>query len=53
MKWFGILFGSLWVGGWLAALRETAPREDARLWQRIVGPIALFFLWPTIRRSHG
>lgn len=48
MKWVAILFGCLWVAGWVATLYETSPRVDAKLWQRIIGPLALFFLWPMI-----
>lgn len=48
MKWFAILFGAVWIAGWIATLRNTQAGDGAKLWQRILGPVVLFFVWPWV-----
>jgi len=46
--WPAWLLIGLWVWGWIATLRETSPKPDIKWWQRIVGPVAFFFVWPWV-----
>ena len=47
MWWATSLVGLIWIIGWIAALHDTQITGGwFKRW--IVGPIALFFLWPFV-----
>lgn len=43
-----MVFGFIWVVGWLAVLRDTGAAPDARWYQRIAAVVVLFFIWPYV-----
>lgn len=48
MLWFLIIFGVIWLAGWVVFYFNTSACQQPTLWGKVKSATVLFFVWPII-----